>query len=272
MKKWIVGATLTCSALVGSLCQAHTFGAEYMTDWGGCECNADPLSYTDDEINYFAERMRARGHSQQFLWGNSDVWASDMTEDRDFGGADHTQADRVEFFALASHGAVESSGPQYYLSPTCRAMGTESCIFSSKNARFGDRAGYYSSPNPGSVRFLMLLTCNSVDVNPIDAWGSSMYQGQDVVMGYRGLSADSFAIDEVAGDFVDAAYGDWDTLKAAWFWAIEDSFWVDDTGAILMSGTTQSDAELRRDKYSMIFRSRTPTVTHNWFAWAWHQG
>jgi hypothetical protein len=95
-------------------------------------------------------------------------------------------------------------------------------------------------------------------------------RGNDVIMGYRGLSADSSTTDEVGEDLAEAAFNDGDSFKAAWFWAIED--WaVDDTGAILFSGVDQAQCENRRENLSASWARRNDTP-FNYFCWSWHEG
>lgn len=90
-------------------------------------------------------------------------------------------------------------------------------------------------------------------------------------MGYKGLSADSSYTDEVAGDWADEAYGDNETFKSAWFWAVED-WWIDDVGGVYSSGEDGTHAAFRRDSLRRTWVRRPAGVLYYGGAWSWHNG
>jgi hypothetical protein len=268
----LIGAAAGLAAMLSAgSAHAVTLGGESMTSWAGCENNQNALTYTDDQISLWLSKMQSLGHTRKFWYANSSVWASDFVED-DWGGQDNLYNDSVDFFALSSHGgAGQSGGSQYWETPACRA-GT----YTSSSFRSWDSTWDESLPNPlaspavGWARFLMLLTCFSVDTNPNQQWGWPTSYGNDVIMGYRGLSADAATTAEVGEDLGAAAFNDGDTFKAAWFWAVED--WsVDDTGAILFGGVDAAQCDYRRNNLRASWARRTGAQFFQ-FCWSWHEG
>lgn len=265
---------LTATILPAGSVQAIEFGAEYLTTWSGCECSGKSLSYTDNQINMFRNKMESLGHTKRFVYANSNTWAADVTEDRDFNGLDHLYADDVDMFAFSGHGGApdDNSGNQTFRVPFCKASGAPSCRFDAENARLGESSGYYSTPHTGKSRYSMWLTCYSVHKRPMEQWAQTMRQGHDYVMGYRGTSADSLTTDEVPRDWASKAMRSSDPwrFKKAWFWAIED-WWVNDTGAVIANGSTIDNAKNRRNNYR---RTWSGPHTSNWYsyAWSWHGG
>jgi len=266
---------LACFAASGRA-NALLFGGEYMTSWNGCSgYNSLPasLSHTDDQINQWTSAMQARGFYKDFLFANRDVWTYDMEEDA-LGGSDNGYADSVNMFALSSHGGVDvSGGYQRFTTPTCGPSGNP--VASSHRMSFAEKKWGTNVPNAnansGFARWVMLFTCNSVHTKANEQWQFAFWNGLDAVLGYRGLSADASTTEEVGADYVDAAWGDGDTLKAAWFWAIED-WWEDDTGSLISGGKTGADASSRRDSLKVTSAPHSTTYIDYYYAWAYHEG
>jgi len=86
------------------------------------------------------------------------------------------------------------------------------------------------------------------------------------VMGYSGTSEDSENTDEVGEEFAQYAAGDKKTLKQSWFDAAREAF-SSDVPALITHGTSQADANSRRDNMKL---SWTPTGNSpSWVAWSW---
>lgn len=250
---------------------AINYTANYMTSWSGCECSANSLSYTDDQINMFDSEMSSLGHSLEQKYVNGSVWASDLVEDRGFAGQDYLYSDDSVFFAFAGHGAAPGSD-QTFIVPTCHAGSADSCEYDSQQSRLGEKAStYYATPNPGLMRYMMWLTCFSVDVQPNEQWGQTFRHGLDYIMGYRGTSADSENTDEVPEDFAQEAFYYNNTFKSSWFYAVED-WWVDDTGSLISAGTTEGSAIYRRDYLTRFTAPRSASEVHEFSAWSYHAG
>jgi hypothetical protein len=253
---------------------AFRYSGAHINDWGSCDSScstAGSLSYTDDQINGFDSRMAAHGHIRMHRFSNTSVWASDYTEDG-LGGQDNLYSDDSDLVAFSGHGsAFASSTGQAFSAPMCKQGSASSCRYYSANSRFGERAGTYASPNPGRTRWLMWLTCYSVDTAPHEQWGAALWQGLEYVMGYRGTSADSSTTDEVPGDWVDEAIGGSRGFKSAWFWAIED-WWVNDTGAVLSTGPDAATSSSRRDNLNKNWGRRGADDYGYWASWSWHEG
>jgi Family of unknown function (DUF6345) len=246
---------------------------ESMTSWSGCPISSPPssLTYTNDQISFWLSKMQSLGHSRKYWYTNANVWASDFVEDS-WGGQDNLYNDSVDFFALSSHGSSpDSDGMQYFSTPTCNAGTYRDARFNSWDASWDESPpNPLASPSSGWARFLMLLTCHGVDTRPNEQWASAVTYGNDVIMGYRGVSADSSTTDEVGEDLGEAAFNDGDTFKAAWFWAIED--WaVDDTGAIFFTGPTAAQCTSRRDGLRANW-GRRGNVAFYYQCWSWHEG
>lgn len=253
---------------------AIDFGAEYLTSWSGCECGGDSLSYTDNQIRMLRDKLQSQGHTKRFVYANANTWAADVTEDTDFGGIDYLFGDDVDLFAFSGHGSApdDSAGNQTFRVPFCKASGAPSCRFDAANARLGESSGHYATPNGGTSRYSIWLTCYSVHTEPIEQWAQTMRQGHDYVMGYRGTSADSYTTDEVPRDWARKAMRSSDPwrFKKAWLWAIED-WWIDDTGAVVANGSDRDHAIDRRNRYRRTW-SGPHTANWYWYAWSWHEG
>jgi hypothetical protein len=257
---------------------AITYRSAWMNNWSGCECSAGSLSYTDDQISIFNSHMNAKGHSHNGTFGNGDVWASDVGEDRDYSGEDMYYSDDSVAWAYSGHGdAPTVSGAQHFQVPFCnKGSGSFSgtCNFdATAYLRLGEQSPtYFSSPNAGNNRWMILATCLSVHTAPNEQWWETLAEGTEYVMGYRGLSADSETTDEVLGDWVDNAYASTVyTFKSSWFSAIED-WWVDDTGSVVSGGTNSTDSNWRRDNYSRNESRRSASTWWSYYSWSWHEG
>ena len=249
-----------------------TYGTSYMNDWTGCECSGSSLTYTDDQITMLRSELASGNHTADFFFANSTVWASDLLEDKDFGGEDNLYGDNVDLFAFSGHGgATTNTWGQEYIAPFCDGGSSNTCLFKAETARFGERSGPYSTPHPGNLRYLILATCESVHTAPNDQWIQSFWYGLDAVMGYRGLSADSYTTDEVLADFASTSFNGSTDLKAGWFWAIED-WWVNDTGSIIVSGSSAAEASTRLNNIDAGWARRDPAIIHTYVDWAWHEG
>lgn len=250
---------------------AFTFGGEYMDTWSGCQCSNSGLSQTGDQIHEWADNLEYYQHTRKFVYANSDVWSSDITEDRN-GGEDWIYGDAVDLYAYSGHGSAPTvGGVQTYRAGLCSAGTTSDCRFDSVNARWGERGGGFQTPHTGNMRWAIFLTCYSVHTDPMNQWAEATDYGFDYVMGYKNTSVDSHTTDEVGSDWVDAAIADGDSFKSAWFWAIED-WWADDTGGVVASGTTTAGSESRRDHLVKSTARRPANEYHGFMAWAWHEG
>jgi hypothetical protein len=252
---------------------AGGYTLNYMTNFSGCDssCSGNSsLSYTDDQINQLDSALAGYGHTRLHKFSNSNTWASDLVEDA-LGGQDNIYSDNGFLFAYSGHGGTGTDGGgQTFRAPFCKKGVSSSCVVQSPNARLGEQTGPYAAI-AGQMKYLIWATCFSVDTAPNNQWDQTMRYGTEMIFGYRGTSADSWTTDEVLGDFADAAFGDGDKLKAAWFWAIED-WWVDDTGALVASGVDEADAVWRRANMRASTPRRAPGTIHTWFAWSWHEG
>lgn len=285
MKKRFVSLVVSLSGLLllgGGDAFAISYTLNYMDSWSGCDagCNqASSLSYTDDQINYLDSVLSGLGHTKKRKYSNLNVWAGDLIEDKDFNGADYYLSDDSDLYAFSGHGrglsddsaAENNAYGQTASFPYCKAGSSTSCTLDVERSRMGERTSAYATPHQGSMRYMLFFTCFSVDTKPIEQWAQTFWYGTDYVMGYRGLSVDSSYTDEVGGDWADEVFDESETLKAAWFWAIED-WWIDDVGALISGGTTSSAAINRRDNMTKTWARRPNSDVHIYFSSAHHQG
>jgi hypothetical protein len=275
---WMVAAGAVTVAIVGRSPQAlaSSYYAEYMTDYSGCDspCRNNPtLNQTDDQINEFAGVLDAHGWSRWGLYGTGDSWAADIVEDQ-LGGDDFQQADNADIYAFSGHGGAgpDGSGNQDYASDRCwPGWSYSTCKFDANNAVWNETYGSYST-NSGHMRWAVMLTCDSVDTDPWNQWIETFYNGgTEYILGYRGLSADSFTTDEVAQDWANNSLVNATNFKSGWFSATSD-WWVDDTAEVVAGGTSASDATYRRDNLNHTWSRRVNTVGWDWLYWAWQTG
>jgi hypothetical protein len=262
------------TALWPNQASAFSYYAEYMTDWSGCDTSASGLSQTDDQVNGFASVMDSHGHTRIGLWGNQDVWATDVV-DSWYGGTDYAEADRAQIYMLSSHGSAPTvGGSQHFQTPFCKKNGLADAWFdATTQGVWGGGGNPYLMGN--NLRWALLATCYSVDVHPDQQWGhvfnTGGYNGFEYIMGYRGTSADSYTTDEVPGDWANSCIVGGSTFKSGWFSAAED-WWVDDTAEVMSGGTSASDAQNRRDNLTHSWPQRSMTTGWTQFYWSWHQG
>nr|WP_275583673.1 DUF6345 domain-containing protein [Archangium primigenium] len=253
------------------MAQQFSYSAAHITSWDGCECSSSSLSFTDDQMNGFDAALASRGHIRMHRFANTDVWASDYTEDS-FGGFDHISSDDSDLIAYSGHGAAPKySSGQTYKAPVCRSGSTSSCWFDSQNIRFGERSGSHATPFVGETRWSLWFTCYSVDERPDQQWGAALLQGHEYVMGYRDTSLDFYTTDEVPSDWVDRAIGGADSFKSAWFWAVED-WWANDTGGLVTAGPDSNSTLYRLDHLNKTWARRDASDYGLWIAWSYHQG
>lgn len=187
-----------------------------MTSWNSCDCSGNSLSYTDAQIRKFNNVMTGLGHTRLRGFSSTNVWATDLIEDRDFNGQNHRYSDDGIMYVYSGHGRSPNNAyGQTFKAPMCQGANGDSCVFEAEHARLGEKANYYASPYPGSLQFLMFLTCYSVHTLPHDQWIQTAWYGLQFIMGYRHTSADSQFTDEVADDWAEEAYGFGRTFKAS---------------------------------------------------------
>jgi len=255
------------------MAQAVTFAGEFMTSWSGCSCSGSGLEHTDDQINQWAGTMRSLGHQQLWVYANTEAWACDITEDG-LGGCDWPYGDDAGIYAFAGHGynPTDANGRMTFTASFCQGgSGGLSCVFDSKNARWGERAGGYETPHPGNMRWALMLTCRSVDSDPPNQWNEVFEYGFDYIMGYRGDSCDSWTTEEVPSDWANSAFGEAKNFSAAWFTAVED-WWCGDTGGVAASGISPEAARARRDFTNKFVGRRPNSEVHRYIEYAYHSG
>ncbi len=248
------------------------FGGEFMTHWTGCEKSLPQLSHTIWQIDMWGGEMASFGNAARFEYGDQNVWTSDVVEDAYPGGQDNAYADSVDFYALSSHGRVQgAAGHQTYIGSMCSRGTFTSPEWDSQNSIFDETPpNYFAINSPGYARFIMLLTCFSVDTEPQNAWQAATAYGNDVIMGYRGLSADSTNTEEVGRDLADGVFRNGQSFKPAWFYAVED-WWVDDVGEILVRGKTSAECISRLNGLSPQTPRRINGIL-GYMCWSSHQG
>ena len=255
------------------------YGLSALDNWSGCsQCTTKTsLNYTHSQINQLDTELNSDGMGKKFKFFNNYVWPNDMIED-ELGGNDYAFADGVELYALSSHGdAVVENGQQVYYPSMCSYTENVACEPSSKKMVMGEQSSYtYGTVHPGRLLWLILATCFSVDTNPSQQWKLPFMYGLEMVMGYRGESADSTFTDEVLADFAGNAFGGESKFKQVWFSATED-WYIDDTSGIITchgtnTGYTTDDLINRLNNYRRTWTKRYNNGTQRACAYAHHQG
>ena len=244
-------------------------GAESVENYSGCGCSSGNLSYCNDQATMFINRID-NWHTRKYLFTDGSAWNADLVEDQlGIGGVDRFYGDTVHLLLVSGHGSQSTTNYSGFL---CKSGGFSACSYNTGQTYFGEQPGQANSTNPGSLRFLILCTCFEVDKTLAPTiWRPVFARGRNFmyVMGYHGLSADSWTTDEVGEDFAQKAAGDGWTLKQAWFWAIED-WWVNDIGAVVTAGDTEAEAIGNRESMKLTW---DPNIGWpSWIAWAWHEG
>jgi hypothetical protein len=247
-------------------------GAESVENYSGCGCDSGDLDYCNDQAGMFIDKID-NWHTRKFYYKNSSAWNGDLVEDQlGTGGTDYPYGDTVQILFVCGHGGSNQTTYDGYL---CKHSGYTPCSYSTSNVYLGETADQPNSAHPGTLRFLILSTCDSVNKNKaFDVWMPVFWRGKNLmyVMGYHGDSADGETTDEVGEDFARKAAGSGWKLKKAWFWAIED-WWVDDTGALISRGASRPEAIGNRDAMKLDWPPPSTSLwPPTWGAWAWHEG
>jgi hypothetical protein len=266
MIRTICRSALLACTLTSSIALALDAGAESVENYSGCGCSSGNLRYTHDQASRFIDRID-NWHTRKFWFADGNAWNSDLVEmDLNVGGTDDYYGDGVHILFISGHGGYSGG---YYYGYLCKSAGYNSCSYSTSRTYLGENAGQAYSTNTGKLRFLILATCHSVEKSSASSeWGPVFWRGKDLmyVMGYSGTSEDSENTDEVGEEFAQYAAGDKKTLKQSWFDAAREAF-SSDVPALITHGTSQADANSRRDNMKL---SWTPTGNSpSWVAWSW---
>lgn len=255
------------------------YGLEAMSNWSSCsECSTwSSLSYTQSQINQLDTELNNDGMSKKYKFFNSYVWPKDLVEDQ-LGGYDYAYGDGVELYALSSHGDADyENNLQVYKPSMCSSTSGLECAPSSSEMVMGEQSSsIYGTVHPGRLLWLILATCFSVHTEPAQQWQLPFKYGLEMVMGYRGISADSPFTDEVLADFAENAFGGESKFKQVWFSATED-WYVDDTSGIITchgtnTGYTTDDLLNRLNNYRRTWTKRYNDGTVRACAYAYHEG
>ena len=72
-----------------------------------------------------------------------------------------------------------------------------------------------------------------------------------MVLGYKSGTSDEFPADERGADFAEKLKKGW-TFKQAWWYAVDDTWWLDDEAAIVTWGDSFIDSEDRMDEETLF--------------------
>ena len=284
-----LGRTLIMMAMIFAMTSAEAaaqslssmeYGLEAMSDWSSCTAcsSVSSLSYTQSQINQLDTELNSDGMSKKFKFFNNYVWPSDLIEDY-LGGLDYAYGDGVELYAISSHGMapIINSTVQLYRPTMCNASGGTTCYPYTDQMVFGEQStSTYGATHSGRALWLILATCHSVDTSPGQQWKLPFQYGLEMVMGYKGTSADSPFTDEVLADFAENAFGGESKFKQVWFSATED-WYIDDTAGIITchgtnTGTTTEELTNRLSNYRRTWPKRYNDGTERACAYAYHEG
>ena len=203
-----------------------TYTIEFMNKWNSvCNCldnTINPLSYCDEQAYGFHDRLSGYGDHMRVMYGNTSTWACDATEDRDFGGCDNFVADFADLYLLSSHGIeTDNTWGEDWEGLLCNTPGVAGCTFSIEDSRLGEYWGNYSTPEMGEVKYLVLHACLGVNrLRAHEQWNQTFAYGMHYVMGFHGVSTDSYWTQDVPKIFAGKALSDrtW-SFDNAWYTA-----------------------------------------------------
>lgn len=253
---------------------AITFGNDYINNFNQCTHHPSNMSYCDDVVNMFTNKMTSLGHSHMYTWADNNAWAVDLIEDNK-GGIDYAVSDAFDMFTSCSHGSWGSTpitlDPALGGGTVCCTSYLSFCTYNGSTT-YGNpvvdlsqivlgEAAFYAYPNHGHARYVMLHNCESMSWAP-SSWMNQLFYGLDFAMGYVFSSYDHEYTDETGYDWATVAMRQsniWD-FKSAWFWATED--WYFTSRVAVVSG----GEDLDQMYYNIDNYYRTNPGPHTWLS------
>lgn len=271
-------------SLVPSTSYGVWFAAESVENFSGCGCTGPDLDWCNDQAESFVDRMNdSPVWSYDFWFEDSNAWARDfiedeMTYDGQYGEDAYFSDYRARIMFVSGHGRVIRDGDESYFRGYLCDAPFGSCTFQSDHMKLGERSGAFSDPNWGLSTYLAMHMCHSVEYSVANSQWFRIVDREvadfHMALGLDGVGTDAESLSQVGYDFADKAeHSSW-SLKAAWWYAIED-YWHDDTGAIITWGHDRDDAVGRRDNETFWidpFKMFDDYGTAAWWASSKHGG
>ncbi|MBQ9816120.1 MAG: hypothetical protein IJM59_01455 [Proteobacteria bacterium] len=282
---------------IPSLCFSDPwkYGLSYIKDFSSCAdgCRESKLRWAPDQMNQLDSTLQSAGLSKKFKYSNTSVQSTDVIEDY-YNGYDHLYADSVKLYAITTHGGAltTESGDKTYYATYCSSGNPNyssnlyddqgnmiRCLATSKKMFFNERTHSSNNmymQNTGSLRWLILSTCNSINSGPMGYWSGRFTYGLDYLLGYKNTMKLGETTDECLSDFASHAFGGNSKFKKVWF-SGNDDWWIDNTAGVFTCGTLtapgQADSEYRRDNYRKDWGERIINASGTYYcAWSWHEG
>ncbi len=231
------------------------FGVEWVNTFHNDACQQNNLSYRDDHANGFCNKMKAKGHTQVYNWGNDNAWEKDFRHP-DFGGDSLNWLDNVHFCFYSDHGGNWSN-----IMHIAFSKAHDKCLGSSNEWKLGVKM----------LKWFVLDCCQcvlNVDKNHISAVWFPPAHGVHMIFGFIGNGTDGWWTRNVGNDFGgDAANGH--KLANSWLDAAY-SFWANDDAIALAYDSTENGAKSRRENETINWRDMAVT-SPNWMAWKYRR-
>lgn len=147
------------------------------------------LHCSHEREDAFRDKMCQYGNTVGGSYKETDVWATDFIEDRDFGGSDNIYFDssKGEVGWHSGHGGL--GGSLYYL-PVIKKV-NDKCGAWSNEMVLGENPGnYYASPYPGYQNWVFFDTCCSATLRVISSLWNSTGRGVHIIGGFNEVKAD----------------------------------------------------------------------------------
>jgi hypothetical protein len=225
-------------------------GAEWVNTFHADACQQTDLNYCDERAKGFCNKMKDKGHTRAFLWGNDNAWERDFRHP-DNGGDSHNWVDNVHFCYYANHGGNWADTMHIAFS---KAM--DHCLGASSDWKLGTKM----------LKWLVLDCCqavlNTTSNHIVSVWGKPA-RGIHMVFGFVGNKSGGWWSQFVGNSFASKA-AKCNTLSYAWL-DVADSV---GTPIAIAFGVNRSMAILRRECETINWRDIDVSST-GWLAWKW---
>lgn len=233
-----------------------TIGAEWINSWHNDSCKQNNLSYRDDHAKGFCNKMKVKGHTQKFCWGNDNAWERDFRHPT-YGGDSLNWLDNVNFCFYSDHGGNWSNVMHIAFSKK-----KDYCLGASNKWKLGVK----------HLKWFVLDCCQCV-LNVNSSHITSVWfppaKGVHMIFGFIGNGTDGWWTRNVGNDFgYDAARGR--KLANAWLDAAY-SWWANDDAIAIAFGDSQSEAINRRENETVNWVNYNYSGSPSWMAWKYRR-
>lgn len=192
--------TICTLALSNKASSAWYFSAESVEEYNDCDCGGPDLNYTNNITTWFVNKMNSYSNwTKRFHYMDSNAWITDFMEDeiyvvwggRNIWGEDYPYIDTINSLAWFSGHGWGAADDGYWKGQSCPNTsypGTPLCYFISTAMVLGEKSGTYYYPHAGSLKWLVLDSCMSIDEDGADdVWDNVFDSACDMhlIMGFN---------------------------------------------------------------------------------------